>query len=178
MKLLLLIMMSIFTNPSMLYDFNASSDLSGWRVVLDGVMGGISDGDLSINEKGNAVFKGQVRLEYNGGFSMVQYSFDQKDVSAFSHVRLRVKGDGKKYQFRAKSDAYQRFSYITHFETTGEWQEIEIPLSELYPAFRGMTLNMPNYPGEELAQIAFLIGNKKAEAFELEIDNIALFKAL
>jgi NADH dehydrogenase [ubiquinone] 1 alpha subcomplex assembly factor 1 len=33
---------------------------------------------------------------------------------------------------------------------------------------------MENYPGEQMEMIAFLIGNKKAEPFKLEIDSIVL----
>jgi len=65
-------------------------------------------------------------------------------------------------------------AYIASFNTTGKWQTIEIPFETMYPAYRGRTLNMVNYPGEEMEMIAFLIGNKKAESFKLEIDSIVL----
>ena len=42
------------------------------------------------------------------------------------------------------------------------------------PAFRGNKLNIPNYPAETVEELAFLIGNKKAESFQLEIDSITL----
>ncbi|WP_286938426.1 MULTISPECIES: hypothetical protein [unclassified Algoriphagus] len=42
-------------------------------------------------------------------------------------------------------------------------------------AFRGRDLNMENFPGDQVEEIAFLIGNKKAESFKLEIDYIKLF---
>jgi hypothetical protein len=33
---------------------------------------------------------------------------------------------------------------------------------------------MPNYPGNQLGEIGFLIGNKKAENFLLEVDRIGV----
>ena len=87
---------------------------------------------------------------------------------------IRLKGDGKRYQFRTKSNRYERHAYIYYFETTGNWQTIEIPLLKMYPTFRGRRLDIPNYPAEQLEQIAFLIANKKAESFELKIDWIGL----
>jgi hypothetical protein len=63
---------------------------------------------------------------------------------------------------------------VYEFKTTGEWQEIEIPFSEMYPRFRGYRLDIPNYQGESLTEIAFLIGNKVRETFQLEIDYINL----
>ncbi len=158
----------------LLFDFTTNSDLTQWNVVNDGVMGGLSEGEFEINSKGNAVFRGTISLKNNGGFSSVRYRFDTKKVNGFTKVAIRLKGDGKQYQFRIKSNSYDRYSYITHFETTGDWQTVEFSLSEMYPAFRGRKLDLPNYPSEKMQEIAFLIGNKKAESFKLEIDKIEL----
>lgn len=157
-----------------LFDFDLQSDLSAWTVVDDVVMGGRSEGRFQLDEEGNAAFSGLVSLENNGGFSSVRYGFRQKGVSAYQKFIITVKGDGKRYQFRVKSGPYDRHSYICYFQTTGEWQAVEIPFSEMHPSFRGMELNMPNYPGEAMSEIAFLIANKKAEGFELVIDKISL----
>tara|TARA_R110000868_G_scaffold321556_1_gene582562 strand:+ start:2389 stop:2889 length:501 start_codon:yes stop_codon:yes gene_type:complete len=160
--------------PMMLFDFNSKSNISNWRIVDDVVMGGRSNGDFTINKAENGLFHGKVSLENNGGFSMVQYRFDTKDVSNYSKVLIKLKGDGKAYQFRVKSDNNDSHSYISSFETTSEWQTIEVPFNSMYPAFRGRKLNIGNYTGKQMEGIAFLIGNKKAEAFELEIDSIIL----
>ena len=87
---------------------------------------------------------------------------------------IRLKGDGKKYQFRIKDDIRSYYSYISTFSTSGEWQEIEIPLNEMYPSFRGRRLNLPNFSQDNIEEIAFLIGNKKPESFRLLIDKIEL----
>jgi NADH dehydrogenase [ubiquinone] 1 alpha subcomplex assembly factor 1 len=42
------------------------------------------------------------------------------------------------------------------------------------PGFRGMKPNIPDYPGKQMEEISFLIANKKAESFRLEIDKILL----
>ena len=47
-------------------------------------------------------------------------------------------------------------------------------MSDMYPAFRGRRLNMNNLQPNAIQEIAFLIGNKKAETFRLEIDSISL----
>lgn len=163
----------IFGNM-LLFDFKQNADLSNWRVVDDVVMGGRSDGQFEINEKGNAIFHGKVSTENNGGFSSIRYRFNPKDVHGYSQMKIRLKGDGKRYQARVKSNKYDRHSYICHFQTTGDWQTIEISLSEMKPVFRGRELNMPNYPVEKMEEIAFLIGNKISESFKLEFDKISL----
>lgn len=157
-----------------LFDFSKDADLINWTVVDDVVMGGRSDGHFEINSNGNGVFHGEVSLENNGGFSSVRYRCDRKNIIDYSTMVIRLKGDGKRYQFRIKSDKYDRHSYIYHFETGTDWETIEIPLLEMSPRFRGRKLDMPNYAGEALEEIAFLISNKIAEPFRLEIDAITL----
>ncbi len=170
-----LLMVTIFgLNMTTLFDFNNETNLRNWKVVDDGVMGGRSAGCIHMSDNGHAVFHGDVSLENNGGFSSVRYRFESKDVSAYTKFIIRLKGDGKRYQFRTKSDSYEPQSYISYFQTTGDWQTIEIPLSDMYPTFRGMKLRMPNYPAQTMEEVAFLIANKRAETFQLEIDWIAL----
>jgi hypothetical protein len=157
-----------------IFDFNKDADTRRWNIVDDGVMGGLSSGRFRINEVGHGEFKGTVSLENNGGFSSLRYYFNPMETSQHSKFVLRLKGDGKTYQFRVKSQANEYYSYICEFKTTGDWQTVEIPFDVLYPSFRGRTLNMPNYPGKQLGEIGFLIGNKKAENFMLEVDRIGM----
>jgi len=125
-----------------------------------------------LSPEGHGVFEGEVSLENNGGFSSLRYNFEEMQVAEYSKVIIRLRGDGKKYQFRIKANVRDYYSYISNFQTSGEWQEIEIPLKEMYPSFRGRRLNMPNFSQGSIEEIAFLIGNKKNEKFQLLIDKI------
>ena len=158
----------------MLFDFSPGADLSRWTVVDDVVMGGRSAGQFFVNAEGHGVSQGRVPLDNNGGFSSVRYRFAQRPVEGATQATIRLKGDGKRYQFRVKTSVHDRHSYIAYFQTTGEWQSISIPLREMYPTFRGRRLAMPDYPAESISEIAFLIANEKQEAFHLEIDRIGL----
>jgi NADH dehydrogenase [ubiquinone] 1 alpha subcomplex assembly factor 1 len=164
----------MLSNPTLLFDFDTSCELLRWMVVDDVVMGGRSDGHLEINEEGHGVFYGNVSLANSGGFSSVRYRFNQMKVDGRTAILVRLKGDGKRYQFRVKSSRSDRHSYITYLQTSGDWQEVEIPLDELSPSFRGRPLDMPNFNSEVMEEMAFLIANKKNEKFNLEIDYIAI----
>ena len=144
-----------------IFDFSESSGIEAWQVVNDGVMGGLSDGSIRLTKGGHALYSGEVSLENNGGFSSVRHRLSQIDISEFENICIRVKGDGKRYQFRLKEDPYDRHSFITYFETTGNWEEICLPLSEFYPTFRGYRLTMDNFQGKILGEIGLLVGNKK-----------------
>jgi hypothetical protein len=172
LSLLLLILGPMPENT--IFDFNKNSNISSWSVVDDVVMGGRSSGNFGLSEEGHGVFSGEVSLENNGGFSSVRYSFNKLKVNTEMKVVLKIKGDGKDYQFRVKHNANDAHSYITTFQTSGDWETIEIPLKDLYPSFRGRTLDMPNFNHNSMEQIAFLIANKKPENFKLLIDKIDL----
>ena len=163
-------------NESILFDFNKKSNPREWRIIDDVVMGGISDGKFKIDENGNGIFFGRVSTENYGGFSSVRHQMKTKNISDFSKVSIRLKGDGKNYQFRIKDDINSYYSYITTFETSGEWETVTLNLKDLYPSFRGQKLNLPNFDGKFLEEIVFLIGNKKDESFELKLDKIELIK--
>lgn len=173
-KLIILLIISLAIETMILFDFNTKSDISDWLIVDDVVMGGQSNGSFKLNSEGHGVFSGKISLKNNGGFSSLRYRFNEKNVEGYTKAILKIKGDGKAFQFRLKSSAYDRHSYIATFQTDGEWQTVEIILKDMYPAFRGNKLNIPNYPIKVLEEIAFLIGNKKEETFQLEIDSIIL----
>jgi len=162
------------TSDALIFNFTKEANLASWKVIDDGVMGGRSQGNFAINEAGNAVFEGTVSLDNYGGFSSVRHAFPEKDVAKYTKVLLRVKGDGKKYQFRIKEKRRDYYSYITTFQTTTEWQTIALEMHQMYPVYRGRTLNMDNLTPNKIEEIAFLIGNKKAEKFRLEIAVISL----
>src|SRR5690606_13933798 len=113
-----------------LFNSKNLTNLSHWQVVNDVVMGGCSQAKFLINNAGYGEFSGQVSLENNGGFSSVKYSFNQIDMDAFTKVRIKIKGDTHRYQLRLKSNITDRHSYVTYFETTGNWQEVELDLRE------------------------------------------------
>lgn len=161
-------------NSKVLFDFNAHSNISNWRIINDAVMGGMSKGKFFLNENKKGIFEGVVSTENNGGFSFLRHRFEQLNIAEYSKIILYIKGDGKKYQFRMKSNKNEQHSYVTYFQTTNEWQLLEIDLGDLTPAFRGKKLNMSNYPGEQVEELGFLIGNKSNENFKLIIDSIML----
>lgn len=175
MKYLYLIAaMTFINNTEILFDFELQSNLSDWTIVNDGVMGGVSESDFAINADGNSVFSGKVSLDYNGGFASVRYNPEEIDVEKYESIVIRCKGKPNRYQVRAKSSWRERHSYIQYIEITEDWQELEVSMSDMYPQFRGYELEMPNYPKEKLGEFAILIGNKRYEDFQIEIDWIKL----
>ena len=161
--------------PFTIFNFTKGVNIKNWSIVNDDVMGGISSSFFKLSKAGHGIFKGDVSTENNGGFASVRYIMDELNIKASTVIRIRVKGDGKNYQFRLKNKTSDYFSYVTTFTTSGDWQTIEMQLNDFYASFRGRKLDLPNFNKKEIGQIAFLIANGKDETFKLEIDSIELY---
>lgn len=151
----ILFLFLIMSSEQIIFDFSKDTDISSWNVIDDGVMGGQSSGNFEINDEGNAIFYGKVSLENNGGFSSVRYQFSQKKVNSFTKIKVRLKGDGNRYQLRIKENRNDYYSYVGTFQTNNTWETIEIHLSEMQPKFRGRVLSLPNFSATSFEEIAF-----------------------
>lgn len=143
-----------------------------WQVVNDGVMGGVSE-STAVVTGGRLVFAGRVRLENNGGFASVRtLGSDRADMllAATDRVSMRVRGDGRTYQFQlAGYDGPWYWAAIT--PPAGVWSVVEVPYARFRPHSRfGEPLEPRAFPGEPVASFGFMIANKKAERFRLEVD--------
>lgn len=173
---LILIIMSLTMQSSTnkIYIFSTKTNIKDWRGVNDDVMGGISNSTMVLNQEGNGHFSGHVSLANNGGFASVQLNTNISLDDTNKHILIRVKGDGKRYEFRLKGKISQYESYVSQFETSGEWEIIKLAIRDFYPQFRGQKLNIPNFNFKNIEQISFMITNKKEEDFNLLIDWIGL----
>ncbi|MFB0924113.1 MAG: CIA30 family protein [Vicingaceae bacterium] len=157
-----------------IFNSTKKSAIQDWSILDDIVMGGKSASTFKINANGCGVFKGIISLENNGGFSSVRYKPQKIHVKKYTKVILKLQGDGKNYQFRIKANSQNSHSFVAPFSTSGEWQQIEIPLKEMYPSLRGRKLDKPNFEDEYIETVIFLIGNKTTEHFKLLIEKIEL----
>ena len=172
--ILLTLSLSTKLNMKTIYTFSTQTNIKEWRIVNDGVMGGVSKSSLVLTDDGHGQFSGHVSLANNGGFASLQLNTTIKLAEEKKFIVLRVKGDGKRYEFRLTGDRSQSESYVHQFATSGEWENIKLAISEFYPQFRGRKLNIPNFNFKSIEQLSFLIANKQEEDFKLLIDCIGL----
>lgn len=166
--------LSTKSDMKMIYTFSKQTNIKEWRIVNDGVMGGVSKSSLMLTDAGHGQFSGHVSLANNGGFASVQLNKTIQLAEEDKFIVLRIKGDGKRYEFRLTGERLQSESYVHQFTTSGEWQNIKLAISEFYPQFRGRKLNLPNFNFKSIEQMSFLIANKQEEDFNLLIDWIGL----
>ena len=155
------------------------SKAMNWRVVNDGVMGGLSKGNLKVSDEGVLSFSGNLSLENNGGFSSIRTGSVEMDLSEATGVVARVKGDGRTYQIRFGTDARFRgmeVSFMAEFPTQKEkWTEVEIPFDNFVGSFRGMKLKKEKFDPAKIRRVGLLLADKKAGPFDLKVDWIRTY---
>jgi monofunctional biosynthetic peptidoglycan transglycosylase len=149
-----------------------------WPHINDGVMGGVSSGGMSAGD-GYAIFHGTVSFDNNGGFSSVRSPAVVHDLSTFEGLVLRVRGDGKRYGFRLKTDAsFDGVSYQVQIEPpVGEWAEISVPFTDFIPVYRGRVVR--NHPPLDPSRVATfgLIISRQEGPFRMDIESVRAYPA-
>ncbi len=140
-------------------------------------MGGVTASTFRVSN-GAAVFRGEVSLENNGGFASVRSLAVRHDLAGCDTFLLRVRGDGHRYKFTARTDrSFDSAIYQAVFSTKkGEWEEHGLPMKDFVPTYRGRVWSgEPPLDPVKVASVGFLISDKQAGPFQLEI---AWIKAL
>lgn len=166
-------MLNIHLNMVPIFEFNDAQSIATWRIVNDGVMGGLSSSQIEWTDGHMAVFKGIVSLENYGGFASVRTLVKDVDLKERKSIQMRILGDGKTYKFRIRTNqSFDGVAYSVNFDTVnGEWQELILPFENFQPTFRGRRVSgMGPLRGEDIRQIGFLIGDKQEGAFNLMVD--------
>ena len=154
-----------------------------WRVVNDGVMGGLSFGSLSI-DGGVLRFEGEINTD-GGGFSLIETSTlrnggslrDALTEAEFLRVRVRAE-DGRAYELIAEDDVARSSRQIMHFapipiSTTPGWEELDVSITDLSPRIFGRTVTAePAFEAGQARSIGIILADGVDGAFVLEIDRI------
>jgi hypothetical protein len=120
---------------------------SRWRLITDGVMGGLSNGTLeknTVDGRECVRLRGDVSLKNNGGF--IQAALDvastsAANASAYQGIMLEVYGNNEEYNLHLRSkDVWLPWqSYRASFVAPAIWQTIKLPFS----AFSGYRIQKP-----------------------------------
>jgi monofunctional biosynthetic peptidoglycan transglycosylase len=158
----------------LLTDFTTDPGDLGWYVVNDKVMGGRSEGTFKI-EPGALRFAGSTNTR-GGGFSSIRTRPVQLDLSGFSGMRLRIRGDGRRYTWRLATNARWRgrqISYWADFDTQdGAWTTVDIPFSQFVPRYRGTRLDGPALEPGQITDMGLMIYDKLDGPFELRLASV------
>jgi monofunctional biosynthetic peptidoglycan transglycosylase len=155
-----------------IFDFARGDDL--WPSINDGVMGGVSSGEMLRSSSGDASFRGNVSFDNNGGFASVRSRAVVHDLSDYDGLAVRVRGDGKRYNVRLKTDAsFDGVSYqVPISPPAGEWTDILIPFDDFEPVYRGRRVDdHPPLDPSRITTFGLLISRQEGP-FRIDIASI------
>lgn len=157
--------------PRTLFDFSTAATRGSWTNVNDGVMGGRSVGRYSFTDAGNLQFFGTLSLENNGGFASVRSRPMRLGLKNDDVLRIRVKGDGRKYFLDVRSPSNRMaFSYRVSIQTqASKWQEFEVPLANFVGTSFGRTLPKARPNASSVNSIGLTLSDKRPGPFQLEV---------
>ena len=138
MILILMTLILMSGNPPMTINFGEENDNTSWYVVNDGVMGGLSAGQVAYTDS-SALWAGRISLDNNGGFSALRSDFGDYDLSKYTEAVIRFRSEGQILSFGLYP--HQRF-YMPYYkvdlgDTDGQWEELTISLSDFHKYILG-----------------------------------------
>ena len=156
---------------SVLFDFTtaASSDPADWRSIDDPVMGGVSGSTFEATEAG-AAFTGTVSLKQGGGFASVRAPESTYDLSGHEGLRLRLRGDGKRYWLTTYTVSGGPISYRASLQPPTDWRTVAVRFDDFVPYRRGTTVpDAPPFDPAQVRTLGFLIADEQDGPFRLEV---------
>jgi len=110
----------------------------GWTLITDDVMGGVSAGGMQLVKRGGkqcTVLSGDVSTENNGGFIQIATDIDESlaaKAATYDGVRIQMIANGEPYNLhlRTRDLWFPWQAYRSTFETTSEWQQVDLPFDK------------------------------------------------
>lgn len=115
---------------------------TGWALVSDRVMGGVSTGTLTrevVNGRSAIRMRGNVSLENNGGFLQMARDLGTAgapvDASSWGGIRIDVLGNDQTYNLHLRTTDLERpwESYRQSFLARSHWQTLHLPFDRFTP---------------------------------------------
>ena len=163
-----------------LFDFTEADAAKQWQTVNDGVMGGVSEGKFKITDAKTMEFFGTLSLANNGGFASVRTKAKKLSLEKDDALVAKIRGDGRQYMLNLYPNKQRMaYSYRATVQTKkDEWIEVKVPLAKFEAtSFGRIVKNAGLVKPEEINSLGFMLGDKKAGPFKMEIEWIKVERA-
>lgn len=159
------------SGSGILVAFDGPDSVLAWSAIDDAVMGGLSSSRLVFATEGYADFIGTVSLANNGGFASVRSLPGAYSAPGMLSVRLRVRGDGRRYRLNLRTDdAWDGVSYQAALvPPVGQWGEVVLPIGEFAPRYRGRAVLAPALDPGRIRRLGLMIADRQPGPFRLSI---------
>lgn len=129
---------SIASEGDLSFPFNSDSG-KYWQYVSDRVMGGVSDGQVNLEQDGEMYYArltGNVSTRNYGGVIQlrtgISFANSEKDGKNLQGVRLNVRGNGETYEIHITTNdrTYRGDYYSATFKADFDWKMIDLPFNK------------------------------------------------
>jgi monofunctional biosynthetic peptidoglycan transglycosylase len=160
-----------------LFDFTGADAAKEWQTVNDGVMGGVSEGKFKITDNKTLEFFGTLSLANNGGFASVRTKPKKLSFEKGDTLIAKIRGDGREYMLNLYPNTQRvAYSYRATVQTKkDQWIEVKAPLDKFEAtSFGNVVKNAGAMKPSDVNSLGFMLGDKKAGPFKLEVEWIKL----
>ena len=120
------------------------------------------------------VFRGELSLEQKRGSATVRSREADYDLSGFTAVACRVKGDGKSYKLGLRTEpGPESVLYQARFTAPAQgWMEIVFPFEDFVAYRRGWAVTAPPLDPGRIRSFELFIADEQEGPFRLEFAHI------
>ena len=176
----------------LLTDFTDAALNDRWAARNDDVMGGRSEGNLSIDaDEGVLTMSGAINLN-GGGFTSVMMDVagaGDIDFTGVRGIRFRVRTDrepSRPYRLRVEDDVardrglnFRGLMTLSVAPPADEWQDVTVWLQHLRPTFQGRELDPADWPPldpSRIRSLGIILNDTAAGPYELQVQRIELIR--
>jgi len=157
-------------------DFSNTDNVSPWRIVNDGVMGGLSEG-TRFAEEGHMVFRGIINTN-GGGFSSLRRRMVPGDLANTSGLKMKLRSDGRDYKltfrtserWRGRSVSYQASIPATDADT---WTEVTVPFTNMRTSVFGRPVRAAPFDPSDVREMGIIIADGIDGPFNLNVQSLS-----
>jgi len=154
-------------------NFEDLAENSAWGVVNDGVMGGLSKGNITINNQ-SLTFAGNINTN-GGGFSSIRRPLPSNILTTGTRITVKAISDGRTYRLTVwEQGSNTSHQAVLPFVSSNESQEVSLLLNSLVPTRFGRNIQVKSLTLSKAREIGIILSDGINGPFSLELESIKI----
>jgi len=153
-------------------DFSNGSSQLSWFAVNGGVMGGLSQGAVSL-ASGALVHTGVINTN-GGGFSSVRAGLPEDILVGYTRLHIRLNTFGRQYAVNFGDNRYRSVSHRALLPASlgDTWQEVFIDFDQTVPTRIGFRVDAEPFAASAINELSLILADGADGPFRMEVSGI------